>query len=243
LDNQIDLQILKIYLPDGDSKSFMIYHSIAELFGEKHQYDAVKKLRYEIRQSGIQPVPKIYFVESLTGIRTSNPSIIFQMIQIIDKLSVPAFKLNLSSGEWSNLRQKLLSWKSPKKQKWQNGDVFSIKLLDGTFAFGQVLSDTPTVALFDLRNNDQQIVLKDLDNKCVLTIVHITANSLNNGTWKVIGNHKILADKDSGPYGAYTLRMGLKSFSSNVLESICNYYWFKISNWTNEEDLNAFIMK
>jgi hypothetical protein len=243
MDINIDLKIFRIYLPNGDSKSFMLYHDFKELFGDEVQNNAVKKIKREIALLDIKKAPNIYYGDNHIGIRTGSAEIIFQIVKIIDNLSLPNFKLGFSNDDWSNLHNRLLLWKTPKRQKWKEGDIFAIELLDKTYAFGQVLSDTPTVALFDYKTEVKSISFKELETKRVLTIIHTTPNDLNNWNWEVLGNHKILVDKDIGPYGPYSIRAGLTSYTSGVLKSVCNYYWFKKSNWANPKEIEELIMK
>jgi hypothetical protein len=243
MNNIIDVKVFKIYLPDGDSKSFMLYHDFKEMFGDEVQSKAVKKIKREIGLLGIKKATNIYYGDNHIGIRTSSPEIIFQIVKIIDDLSLIDFKVSFSNDDWSDLNNRLLLWKTPKRQKWKQGDIFSIELLDKTYAFGQVLSDTPTVALFDYKTEVKSISFNELETKRVLTIIHTTPNDLNNWNWEVLGNHKILVDKDIGADGPYSFRVGLTSYSPNVLKSICNYYWFKKSNWANPKEIEELIMK
>ena len=242
MSNQIDLNAFKIYLPDGDSKSFTIYHDFAPLFGLSDQHDAVKAIRKAVKLFNFDKAPKIYWGENHIGIRTGSPEVIYKIARIINGLFLSQFKMNLSEQEWLDIRNKLLTWKMPKRQKWKTGDIFSITLLDGTFAFGQVLSDKPTVVVFDYKNDVENIIVSELAKNRILTILHVTDNSLNNWNWKVIGSNELLADRDSGPHGSYSLRIGLISFGCSVVESVCNYYWFKISNWVDENDFKELIM-
>ena len=241
MNNRIDLGQFMIRLPDGDDKSFMIYHDLASLMGLTKQGLAVKKIRKQLKERNILPVPNIYF-ENSTGIRTSKPNVIFEVVKIIDDLSLIEFKLNLSQDSWEDLKEKLVGWKPPKKQKWRIGDIFSIKLRDDSFAFGQVLSTTPTIALIDLKRRDENIVAKELKGKRILSIFHTTSGELNNHSWKIIANTELLAKDDSGPDGHYSLRIGLVSYSPNVLYTVCDYYWFGINKWVNEEDLKKMII-
>jgi len=240
--NQIDLDVFKIYLPDGDSKSFMIYHDFAPLFGLSFQHDAVKAIRKAVKLSNFEKAPKIYWGENHIGIRTGSPEVIYKIARAIDGLLLSHLKINLSDKEWLDIRTFLVTWKIPRRQKWRIGDIFSITLFDGTFAFGQILSDKPTVVVFDYKNDGEDIIISELAKKRILTILHVTDNSLNNWNWKVIGSNELLADKEAGPHGSYSLRIGLISFGCSVVESVCNYYWFKISTWVDENDFKELIM-
>lgn len=242
MENIVELDFLKIYLPDGDRKTFLLYGDFRKLAEAKYQADAVKKIKNSLRGLNFKSQPAIYHEENAAGIRTKDPQIFVQVIQQLRQSFAVPLDAAFNEDHWNEFYQKLLAWKAPKRQKWKLGDIFSIELQDHSFAFGQVVGSYPTVALFDLKSASNQLLLSELTNKKIITIIHVTATALNNHTWKIVGHLPPVADEDAGPEGSSQLHIGHSSYSSNVLEAVCNYYWFEISKWVNEEELKNLLL-
>ncbi|RZK57634.1 MAG: hypothetical protein EOO91_09790 [Pedobacter sp.] len=242
MQNYIDLKEFKVYLPDGDRRSFYIYGDLRNLLGTKNNFSCIKKLKESLQELDFKPQPKFTFTELHAGIQSKDALIIFLTIEKLMSLSVDKSK-TLNINEMTSLKEKLLNWVAPKPQKWKMGDIFSLELEDESFAFGQIIGPHPTVALFDYKKDLAEISYSELLDKKILSIIHTTTINLNNWSWKVLDNYSPLANKDDGPSGTDTFQIGLQSFSPNVLDSIANYYWFRTCDWADEESLKDLIIK
>ena len=88
--------------------------------------------------------------------------------------------------------------KARKKTPWAVGDIFTIKLNNGKYAIGHVLSqrmvNTIRIALYDeILDNLENI---NLENLCkendLLSLIEVTKEQIDFGVWKVIGNEQTL---------------------------------------------------
>jgi len=238
-----DIGNFKIYLPDENSKQFFIFCDLAELVGEEYQSDAVSKLRKSIKKSDVKPKPSLDYESDKVSIRTSNYKTIIEVARLIDTLVLEEFKSDFNQENWQELEEKFKNWKRPKPQEWNEGDIFSLTLKDGTYAFGQVLTKEKylkTFAIFDLKSEKREIELNQLKKAQPLTILHLMGLKLNDRSWTVIGNlESRLANPTKGPWGDNYGRTG----SDGHLESIANYYWFGECKWKSEADLKDLIIK
>ena len=84
--------------------------------------------------------------------------------------------------------------KRNKKIPWAIGDIFTIKLNNGKYAIGHVLSqrmvNTIRIALYDevidsLENADINNLCKEAD---LLSLIEVTKEQIDFGAWKLIGN-------------------------------------------------------
>ena len=94
-----------------------------------------------------------------------------------------------------------------KKQTWQIGDVFAIALLNGRFAIGQVLNDerkplnSIAVALFRFDvERLAEISGLELTLENAISVIFVTRDLLENGTWKTAGNSSIRIPREMFPY-------------------------------------------
>ncbi|MBC8181177.1 hypothetical protein H8E88_08635 [candidate division KSB1 bacterium] len=231
-----------IRLPDENSKQFYIFQDLADLFGDEYQGDSVSKLRKELKTLDLKPKPSIDYEADNVSIRTSNPNTIFETAKIINKLSIPEIKIK-DEKSWTDLYNNLKDWKRPKPQKWTIGDIFTFKVKDEFFVFGQVVGKYPTCALFDLKSDSESFSDDDLRKAKVLTVLHLTPNRLNDFSWKVLRNIDVLASKDFGPWGSDEIRIGHKSATPGYLEDVATYSWFGEHDWKDENKLKSLIMK
>jgi hypothetical protein len=231
-----------IRLPDENSKQFYIFQDLADLFGDEYQSDSVSKLRKELKTLDLKPKPSIDYEADNASIRTSNANTIFETAKIINELSIPEIKIN-DEKSWTDLYDKLKEWKRPKPQKWTVGDIFTFKVKDDSFVFGQVVGKYPTCALFALKSDSDTVSEDDLRKAKAITILHLTPNRLNDFSWKVLRNIDVLVSKDSGPWGSDEIRIGHKSATPGYLEDVATYYWFGEHDWNDEGKLKSLIMK
>ena len=87
-----------------------------------------------------------------------------------------------------------------KKQKRKAGDVVSIPLTSGRYAFGQVL-DEPLIAFFDYEAEqpDPPEILQQLSHQAVAFAVWVMNHAVKSGRWMVIGSMKTPSALDDKP--------------------------------------------
>ncbi len=94
---------------------------------------------------------------------------------------------NAEIVEYENIIKK---WKKPKKQKWKEGDLFSIQLKNGGYAFGQIIEDyggLPICLLFNGTYSEAPSL--DTILQCdPLAILMITIDDLINHNYKILYN-------------------------------------------------------
>lgn len=241
--NTVSVGNFKIYLPDENSRQFYIFCDLADLFNLDYQGDAVSKLREEIKKLDFKPKPSLDYESDMVSIRSSNHLTILNVAKAVDELVTENWKSHFTNEDWAAIESKLKNWKRPKAQYWNEKDVFSIELNDGSYAFGQVLVKEKfqkTFALFDYKSSSEEIDLNILKKAETLTILHLMGLKLNDRSWKVIGSSKeLLANPNKGPWGDNSGRTG----SDKFLETIANYHWFGICKWKDKADIEELIIK
>jgi hypothetical protein len=119
---------------------FTIFRDLTKLFGADYQTDAMNILKQELlKYPNLKPKPTIDFEADNTHIESRSADTIFKVAEIINDLTVSNLKVNLSTEEKQTIFQRLKMWKRPKAKKWIVGDIFSIRLNDNTFMFGQII--------------------------------------------------------------------------------------------------------
>jgi len=119
-----------------------------------------------------------------------------------------------------------------KKQEWNIGDLFFVKLTDGTYAMGQVLDtsipNTASCAFFDHRQKTAiptNCVEVTEDN--VIATATVIASHLDRGAWSVFTRCKPVLAREKWPNEA-TRRggwVGSMVYSGAILEDFFNAYY------------------
>jgi hypothetical protein len=227
MDTSCKLGKIEILLPDASTSYFFINDDLAELFKLETNNEALKLLRKTVRE---KIEPNIYkrigfdYESSAVIIRTSNAELILEIALVINELA----NVKLSEEEISITKNQLLSYKRPKKQKWKVGDIFQIPLVNGTYAFGQILWKNytqPVCGLFDINKTDVP-TLEEIISNPFTSILSLTPNSLDNHSWKVLGNMNVRVQKEDVPEKFNgTPCIGARSFTSGILEDLANAYY------------------
>lgn len=226
---------IEILLPDASTSYFFIDEDLAELFKLETNNEAVKLLRKTVRE---KMEPDLYkrigfdYESSAVIIRTTNAELILEIASIINERA----NVNLSEKEISIAKNQLLSHKRLKKQKWKVGDIFQIPLENSTYAFGQVVWTSythPVCGLFDINKTDIP-TLEEIISNPFISILSLTPNSLDNHSWKVLGNMNVRVQKKDVPKkfnGTAT------DFTSGILEELANAF-YGVTPWNvfAEED-------
>jgi hypothetical protein len=93
---------------------------------------------------------------------------------------------------------------SRKKQAWSPGDVFKVPLSDGSTVIGQVLAHEPDAmnsvacAFFDAHKETDLQSSLGLVN--AFSIILVTRDALDRGSWKIFGHEPIAIPRERFPY-------------------------------------------
>ena len=140
MDEIVNYGNIEIVLPNETLGCFLIFQDLVNVFGVTYQYEAVGLLKSELKNCvDLKPKPNIDYEADNTYIESRSADTIFRVAEIINNLTIEKFKAYLSNDEKREVLKKLKTWKRPKAAKWKVGDVFSLKLKDETFMFGQVI--------------------------------------------------------------------------------------------------------
>jgi hypothetical protein len=232
---------LKINLPDENQSSFSIFEDLAEFFGKEFQREAVKLIRAKL--ISVKPKAAIDYESDFTHITTSNVDTLLSVISAIIDLSTQEHKHRFGQVDWAALKEKFINSKKnkPKPKQWLTGDVFAVPLVDGSFAFGQVLEKKYcTCALFDLRLMDSSLNQETFRSLQPVSIVHLSnGDLLNNGHWQVLFNEKVTVNPNSGQGGRFG-EIGSTSYGGcSILEDFSNAYW-GLAPWNVMYDENYY---
>jgi hypothetical protein len=219
---------------------FSIFRDLTELLGADYQSEAVDILKQELlKHIDLKPKPTIDFESDNTHIESRSAETIFRIAEIINDLTVPDLKVILSIEEKQALFQQLKIWKRPKAKKWIVGSIFSIRLKDDTFMFGQVIGThltkkSPTCAMFELRKATETITIEELQNSKIISVLNTDNEYISNGTFNILARFEPMAGMEHSPKGSYT--------GDAVLLSLGNAYYglepWNVYGWDTYFDEN-----
>ena len=214
---------IEIGLPTATIGYFGIFQDLTDFFGVEYQSEAVSLLKRALKTNeDIKPKPHIDYEADNTHIDSRNADTIFKVAEIINSLTVAEFKIDLSTSEKQEILQQLKAWKRPKAKKWAVGDIFSIKLTDRSFMFGQVVGThltkkAPTCALFELRKTAEETSVEELKNSRVISVENTSNENLSDGTFKVLFHCESFAKAEQAKKD--------KSTGDTTLLRLCNAYY------------------
>jgi len=192
LENYLQVGLVKIFLPDHNSKEFFIFEDLATLLDIESNFEAEFFLKKKIKESGIKGKITLDSESDYVSLRTKNASLILSVALLINNLK----KYSIEEEVITEYNKFLTSWKTPKKQKWGIGDIFSIPLSDGTYYFGQIVELveglTPICILFDVNKNTLP-EYTELAKAEILTALSFIPDKLNDYSFKVINNLPLFA--------------------------------------------------
>lgn len=237
------LGAVKIQGPTVAEKRCSIFLDLANVFKTEFTSEAVDILKNRWKDGGYRGRLDIDFESDFVSVLASK-SIIVDLALLINNYA--PHEIILEQSAIDHARKVIKSWKQPKPFAWGIGDVFSFKLIDGMFSFGQILDKTsynaPTCLLFSYKAESEfQNIDKILKSQC-LSILHVFDDDLNQGLWKVIGNTKPILAANSGPCGA---RGAVGSKDWNGLEVLSNA-WHCLRPWNNfytDDYLDKFLLE
>ena len=153
------------------------------------------------------------------------------------------FEINKS--EKAEVIELVKNYKRPKKQRWVEGDILSIPLSNGSYSFGQIIKKDELgltiCCLFELVSNEVEEI-NNIMNKTVVSILPISSESLDNHTWKIIGNKSAVLQVEEvikGQPKNYVRRITRSTYSASSLKELAEAV-NKIRPWNENVDLNYF---
>jgi hypothetical protein len=137
-----------------------------------------------------------------------------------------------------------------KKISWQNGDVFSVKLKDGTYTIGQILDlqmkNVVRCALFDERNINQPEAIMNFNVKNLISLVATTREQLDFGVWKILGNKKIEIPIDDFPNEKFRSNdwVGAKVYDAAIVEEFLDAFYALVpwDEWADPNYLDKLLI-
>lgn len=213
---------------------------LAGAFGLEFNRDARKKLQIACRKAKLKGVS--FDSESdFVSIRSGRDAIVGVAV-LINLLSTPSLQVKLSDASIKKVRHQVLTHKVPPRSRWKVGDVFACPLLDGSFAFGQVLWESepvsrqgiraPLCSLHDLKTSLASVNLSAILKTRVVSILQTLGEELDSGRWRIIGSAVVRRNPFNGPCG----RPGeVGSQSWDGYETLANA-WFGLTPWNPDGD-------
>ena len=214
---------VEIHLPDENLACFSIFQDLTKLFGVDFQSEAIALLKNELKShTDLKPKPCIDFESGYADITSRSAITIFLVAGIINELVQQEEKIEVSDTARQEVLKRLKEWKRPRPGKWKVGDVFSLKLKDSTFMFGQIIGTnltpkSPTCAIFEIRRSTETVSFDELKGSRVISVQNTSGECLNDKTFKVLFNAELLADIKQANKS--------KSTGDGNLLCLCNAYY------------------
>lgn len=214
---------VEIHLPDENLACFSIFQDLTKLFGVDFQSEAIALLKNELKShTDLKPKPCIDFESGYADITSRSAITIFLVAGIINELVQQEEKIEVSDTARQEVLKRLKEWKRPRPGKWKVGDVFSLKLKDSTFMFGQIIGTnltpkSPTCAIFEIRRSTETVSFDELKGSRVISVQNTSGECLNDKTFKVLFNTELLADIKQANKS--------KSTGDGNLLCLCNAYY------------------
>jgi hypothetical protein len=118
-------------------------------------------------------------------------------------------------------------------QAWKIGDVFAISLDDQSYAIGQIIGreaqvlNSASIALFDIRVENTSISKIVLSLDRLYSVLFVTRDQLDDGTWKVIGEASIGVSPQDFPYESLRRSgfVGAKVIGSGIVRNFVRAFY------------------
>ena len=214
---------VEIRLPDENLACFSIFQDLTELFGVDFQSEAIVFLKSELKShTDLKPKPCIDYESDYADISSRSANVIFLVAGIINDLVAKRKKIEVSDTDRQEVFKILKEWRRPRPAKWKIGDVFSLKLKDGTFMFGQIIGThltpkSPTCAVFEIKRPTEDVLFEELKGSRAISIQNTDGEYLNKKIFKVLFNTELLADVKQVNENRFT-------GDANLLR-LCNAYY------------------
>ncbi|MGN6224843.1 hypothetical protein [Pseudoxanthomonas sp.] len=138
-------------------------------------------------------------------------------------------------------------------QKWSEGSIFLVPLMDETNCLGQVIGHEPdalnsvAIALFDIRGHwDEEKDVPILGKEAVFSLVLVTRELLDSGHWRVLGERASDMPGEMRPYERLraTGFIGAKIRGSGIVEEFANAFYGLApwDDWYIPDYLDGFLI-
>lgn len=215
-----------IYLPDFSTNLFGIFQDLTTILKKETNFDCEKLIKDVFQNIKLKTDSE----SDNTLIQTKDPKNIVEIAVYLNKFA----GIEFSSKEISEIRGILQNWKKPKKQKWEEGDIFSIPLNNDKYAFGQIIENyygLPICLLFKGIFNgipNGKVILKQEP----LAILMITIDDIVTHNYKVLFNHSPVL---TVPIPKRRDKIRTITYASDSLIKISEGY-AKLTNWDSDFD-------
>jgi hypothetical protein len=201
MDKEIKFGNFDISLPDEVSSMFGIFENLTGFLGVEYQSDAVAKLQIELKKANLKPKPNIDFESDYTQIESKSADTIFNVAKIINNISEVDCRVDFKKEELDDIFKRLKAWKRPQRQKWEIGDILSVPMQNGSFAFGQIVGThltktSPILALFDLVKNNTEISAEELKKAKAISVYNSDEDEIKNHFFTVLFNYELLVSPE-----------------------------------------------
>lgn len=132
-----------------------------------------------------------------------------------------------------------------KRQRPKEGDVFAVRLDDGSYALGQMLGHEPQAlnsfgcAFYDLRSTGVPVLPPALPQDKLIAVLLITPDLLKRGHWPIVGQQPITTPLSVRPYEKYREKrwVGAKIIGSANVAALLNAF-YGLALWDKFHDPN-----
>ncbi|MEK4069920.1 Imm26 family immunity protein [Peribacillus sp. FSL R5-0717] len=240
---EVKVGVITIYFPNASLSDFFINEDLAELFGLETSHEAAKYIKKTLKDKMESSFKKLKIDYETNGIFITSikGDVIVEVANIINELI--GFEINKS--ELAKVNELAKNFKRPKKQKWVVGGIFFIPLSNSSYSFGQIIKKNelglPIGCLFELVSNEIEEI-DNIINKTVVSILPISSESLDNHTWKIIGNKNAIVQFEEvikGQPKNYVRRITRKTYSDSSLKELAEAL-NGIRPWNENVDGNYF---
>lgn len=128
-----------------------------------------------------------------------------------------------------------------KKQKWNAGDVFVIRLKDNSYISGQIL-DSPmknvvSCAIFNERSETISPISECCNKGNLISLVATSREQLDYWVWKVIGSKEIAVSKEEYPIEKYRDNgwVGARIYDASIVEEFADAF-YGLTPWDDWAD-------
>ncbi len=190
----IELSHITLFAPDELLSYWWVSHDFAGELGLEYSSEAARVLKPVVGPHGA----RVDYEADAVTLRIGKKEAVIPVLRALYS------HLAWDSTELLGLEEKVHQFKRPRPRPLSVGDTFFVPVADTIYGLGQVLAINykhPTVAIFRLTGAKADLESADPGRLEPLTILHITGDSLYQGTWPVFRNAKIRHDPSSGPGG------------------------------------------
>ncbi|MEY2196978.1 Imm26 family immunity protein [Neobacillus sp. BF23-41] len=235
--------VITIYFPNVSLSDFFINEDFAELFGLETSQEAAKYIKKILKDRMELSFKKIKIDYETNGIfiTSKKGEVIVEVAKIINELI--GFEIN--NYELAKVNKLAKNFKRPKKQRWAEGDIFFIPISNSSYSYGQIINKdelgSPICCLFELVSKEVEEI-ENIIHKNVVSILPISSESLDNHTWRIIGNKSAVVQVEEvikGQPKNYVRRITRSTYSDNSLKALAEAL-NGVRPWNENVDVNYF---